>query len=498
MKLDKVGARRYNHARSTQKCARIRVAMEDPSGRTAGAVKAMDPLVEKIYALSPEEQADCAKHVMLGGGTPGPMLVRGDGIHVEDVDGKRYIDCTSQSWAMYLGFCNQEIAGAIRDHEGVYLNRVHQAFHTLPRHWLSRRLSQICPPGFTRVSYTVGGGPAIEAAMKIALLNRPGAHAFISQYDSYHGTTLTAMGLSWHSTRANGSYLGGSHFLPLLRDAARFPNPYLLRLPIPGTHDHPDVACADMLRVTMERGINGPPAGVIVEPIQASAGQIPATTAYLKRVREICDEFGALLIYDEIQTMGRIGRWTAAEHFGVNPDILVFGKGIGGGLPLSCIVIRDGLEGFGPDVQELHTFGSSTLSHVASAKMIDIMERDDVLANTRDVGGYISGQINAMRDEFPEIAEVRQIGLHIGVEFAKPDDALTPMPDETVAIRNAGIERGCIFGLGGVRKYVLKVKPALICTRAEADEILSVLYDSIKAVLRKKGAPEKRDLAAAK
>ncbi len=445
----------------------------------------MDPLIEKIYSMTPEQQAECGKHVMLGGGTPGPMLVRGKGIRVEDIHGKQYIDCTSQSWAMYLGFCNPEISGAIRDHEGAYLNRVHQAFHTLPRHYLSKQISDICPKGFTRVSYTVGGGPAIEAAMKIALLNRPGAQVFVSQYDSYHGTTLSAMSLSWHSTRANGKYVGGSHFLPLLHDTARFPNPYLLRLPIPGKHEKPDVACADMLRVTLERGVNGPPAAVIVEPIQASAGQIPATKAYLQRVREICDEFGALLIFDEIQTLCRIGRWTAAEHFGVNPDIIVFGKGLGGGLPLACIVIRDGLEGFGMDVQELHTFGSSTLSHIASAKMFEIIQRDNILENVRTVGDYIGAQVESMRAEFPEIAEVRQIGFHIGIEFAKPDEALTPMAAETVAIRDAGIERGCIFGLGGVRKQVLKIKPALICTKEEADTILDVFYESMTAVLRK-------------
>jgi len=443
----------------------------------------MDPLLEKVYSMSRAEQEECKKHVMLGGGTPGPTIVRGKGVRVEDIDGKTYIDCTAQSWAMYLGFSHPELMQVIRDHTG-YVCRVHQAFHTLPRMYLAREISRFCPPGFSRVSFTVGGGPAIEAAMKVALLNRPGAQAFISQYDSYHGTTLMAMGASWHSTKAGGKYVGGSHFLPLLRDFARFPNPYLLRLPIPGKHEKPDVACADMLRTVMERGINGPPAAVIIEPIQASAGQIPATTAYLKRVREICDEFGALLIYDEIQTLCRIGQWTAAEYFGVNPDIFVFGKGLGGGNPLACIVIRDGLEGFGPDVQELHTFASPTMSHVSSLKMIEVIRRDNILDNTRQVGGYIGQQVEQMRAEFPEIAEVRQIGLHVGVEFARPDKALTPMPDETQEIRREALKRGCIFGLGGVRKYVLKIKPPLIITKDEADQALSILQDSMRAVLR--------------
>ncbi|MCX7019153.1 MAG: aspartate aminotransferase family protein [bacterium] len=443
----------------------------------------MDSLLDKIYSLSQEERDDCRKHVMLGGGTPGPTMVKGKGIRLQDVDGKSYIDCTSQSWAMYLGFSHPEIVGIIKDH-AENLTHIHQGFDTLTRLYLAREISRICPPGFNRVSFTVGGGPAIEAAMKVAFLNRPGTQAFISQYDSYHGTTLTAMSASWHSTKASGSYMGGSHFLPLLMNFARFPNPYLLRLPIPGKHEYPDVACAEVLRTIIERGINGPPTAVIVEPLQASAGQIPATKAYLQKVREICDEYGAILIFDEIQTLCRIGRFTAAEYYGVDPDIIVFGKGLGGGLPLACIVIRDGLKGFGHDVQELHTFASPTLSHVTSAKMIEIVRRDNLLENTRRIGAYIAKNVESMRDEFPEVAETRQAGLHIGVEFARPDAALTPMPAECVAIRDAAIKRGCIFGLGGVRKQVLKIKPPLITTQNEADTILSIFHDCAAEILR--------------
>ncbi len=445
----------------------------------------MDTLLEKIYNLSPQEQEDCLRHVMLGGGTPGPTIVRGQGIRLQDRQGKWYIDCTSQSWAMYLGFSHPEINQVIKEHCET-LTHIHQGLHTLTRMYAAREISRKCPKGFNRVSFTPGGGPSIESAMKVAILNRPGAHAILTQYDSYHGTTLGAMSGSWHSTKAAGKYVGGSHFLPLLNNTiTRFPNPYLLRLPIPGQHEHPDVACAEMLGTTIERGINGPPAGVIVEPIQASAGQIPATTAYLKRVREICNEHGALLIYDEIQTFCRIGRYTAAEYFGVEPDIIVLGKGLGGGLPLSCIVIRDGIEGLGSDVQELHTFASPTLSHVTSLKMMEIIERDHILENTRRMGDYIAQRVQALKDDFPQIADIRQIGLHIGVEFAQPDRNLTPLVDECKAVRKEAMARGCIFGLGGVRQQVLKIKPPLIVTQEEADEILSILEDSLTVVFKR-------------
>jgi 4-aminobutyrate aminotransferase-like enzyme len=444
----------------------------------------MDSLLEKIYNLSELERKDCEKHVMLGGGTPGPTMVRGEGVYLWDVDGNRYIDCTSQSWAMYLGFSHPEIVQVIQEHSA-NLTHIHQGFHTLTRSYLAREISRICPEGFNRVSFTPGGGPSIESAMKVALLNRPGAQTIFSQYDSYHGTTLGAMSASWNSTKASGKYVGGSHFLPLLQPIVRFPNPYLLRLPIPGRHEEPDVACAEVLNTLIERGSNGPPAGVLVEPLQASAGQIPATTAYLKKVREICDEHGALLIYDEIQTFCRIGQYTAAEHFGVEPDVIVFGKALGGGLPLSCIVIRDGIEGLGSDVQELHTFASPTLSHVTSLKMLEIIARDALLERTREMGEYFRIRLEALKEDFPQIAEVRQVGLHIGVEFAQPDEGLTPLPLEVKRIRAEAIKRGCIFGLGGVRPWILKIKPPLIVSEEEADQILAILQDSMAVVFQK-------------
>lgn len=441
----------------------------------------MDPLLEKIYSLSAEEQEDCKQHVMLGGGTPGPTWKRGQGVYIEDIDGNRVIDCTSQSWAMYLGFSHPEIVGIIKDH-CENLTHIHQGFHTLTRMYVAREISRTLPKGFNRVSFTVGGGPAIEAALKIAMLNRPGAQTFISQFDSYHGTTFGSMGASWHSTMASGKFVGGSHFLPALLNFHRFPNPYLLRLPIPGKHEQPDVACAEALENVIVRGVNGPVAAVLVEPLQASAGQIPATRPYLKRVREICDKYGILLIFDEIQTFGRIGQWTASEYFGVTPDIIVMGKGLGAGLPLACIAIRDGIKGFGPDVQELHTFASPTLSHVAAAKMIEIIRRDNLLENTRKMGACLAAGVEALREDFPQIVDVRQVGLHVGVEFAKSDAALTPLPEECIAVREEGLKRGCMFGLGGVRKYVLKIKPPLIVNQDEADEVLRIFADSLTAV----------------
>ena len=211
----------------------------------------MDQMLEKIYSLDKSAQADCARHVMLGGGTrDGPVLVRGKGVRVYDTDGKDYIDCTSQSWAMYLGFANAEINRIVAEHMQ-NLSHVHQGFDTLPRFYLARKLAQIAPGDLNRVSFTVGGGPAIEAAMKIAYKNTQPSRDFICLYDSYHGTTLATIGASWVSTRASGKLAGGSRFLGLTRPFIRVPNPYCYRCPLGLKRENCSLACAHMLRLTL-------------------------------------------------------------------------------------------------------------------------------------------------------------------------------------------------------------------------------------------------------
>ncbi len=404
------------------------------------------------------------------------------GVRVWDVDDKEYIDCTSQSWTLLLGYSNEEINQVIREHIE-NLTHVHQGFDTLPRFYLADKLASIAPGDLNRVSFTVGGGPAVEATMKICIKNVGLSRDFVCLYDGYHGTTLGTMGASWISTKSNGQYIGGSRFLGLTRPFVRIPNPDTYRNPLGVEAETYVDLCLGMARETVQRGIAGRPAGVIVEPIQASAGQIILPQRYLQGLRELCDDYETLLIFDEIQTYARIGEMFAADYFGVTPDIIVLGKSLGAGLPLAAIIISDELEGFSPDSEELHTFANPSLSMVTAAKQIALLE-EWVLENCRRMGTYLADGLTAMMAEYPEIGDVRQVGLHIGVEFVRDPETKEPLEEETVAIRKAGFDNGIIFGLGGVRRNVLKIKPPLIVNQAEADEILDRFERSMKAVLR--------------
>jgi len=443
----------------------------------------MDPILKAIHGMDAAEMEQCARHVMLGGGTRGgPVLARGKGVRVWDVDGREYIDCTSQSWALYLGYANDDINRVVREHMEL-MSHIHQGFDNKPRFYLARKLASLAPGDLNRVSFTVGGGMAVEAAMKIAIKNVSPARDFVCLYDSYHGTTLGSMGASWISTMANGRYMGGANLLSLTRPFIRIPNPGTLGNPYGVDAETYTDMCLTAARETFKRGMAGRPAGVIVECIQASAGQIILPKRYLIELRKLCDEFGTLLIFDEIQTFARIGEMFAANYFGVTPDIMVLGKGLGAGLPLAAIIISDRLKGFSPDAEELHTFANPTASMVAAAKQLALLE-GGVLENCRKMGAYLGDGLRGMMNEFPEIGEVRQAGLHIGVEFVRDGDGNKPLVDEAGAVRKAAFQCGLILGVGGVRHNVLKVKPPLIVTRGECDEILSRFESAMRQALR--------------
>ncbi|TFG60987.1 MAG: aminotransferase class III-fold pyridoxal phosphate-dependent enzyme [Spirochaetales bacterium] len=439
----------------------------------------MDPLLRKLYGIRKEDIADYEKYLMLGGGTrPAPTIIRGKGVWLTDIDGKKYIDCTSQSWAMYLGFANEEFNATITEHLK-NASHIHQGFDTPSRFMLAKKLAEKAPKKINRVSFTVGGAAAVEGGMKIAIKNRENAQEFITLYDAYHGTTLGVMGSSWVSTKSSGKFMGGARFNRLTRQFVRVPNPYCYRCPLELKRENCGMICLKLLKITIEKAVNGPVAGLIMEPLQASGGQIIFPKEYLEGARKICDDYGIPLIWDEIQTYCRIGTWFASGYYGVEPDIICLGKGLGGGFPIAATMISDDLEGFSPDTEELHTFANNTVSQVAALKQIEMLEQG-ILDNCNTMGNYLGGELTKMRKDFPRMGDVRQAGLHIGVELVR--DPVTREADAELlqAVRNYAMENGVIFGVGGMLKNVLKVKPPFIITKEECDIILEVLRRALK------------------
>ena len=441
----------------------------------------MDKTLESIYSITPEQAQEYNKYVMLGNGGHGICFEKGKGVRLWDNTGKSYIDCTSQGWAMYLGHANDEIRQTVYEHMG-NLGHLNQNSDNLPRYALAKRLTELAPEGMNRVLFAIGGSSVIEAAMKIAVKNVPGARHFVSLQDGYHGSSLTTGAASWLSTKSAGIFTGFNSFLSILNDVfVRVPNPYLYRWE--GSDNPEDCIdyCLKVTRETITRSVSGPVAGIIVEPLQASGGQIPLPKRYLEGLRQICDENECLLIFDELQTYCRIGEHFAANKYGVTPDIICLGKALGAGLPIAAIIIRDGLEGFGPLGEEVHTFSNNSIAQVAALKQLDIIERDKVLDNVNVVGAHIAERLGKLQQQFPQIGDIRQVGLHIGVEFVS--DPVSKDQDIILAqtVKAIALSMGLILGEAGYRMNILKIKPPLVMTLAEADEAMDIFTAAVTA-----------------
>jgi 4-aminobutyrate aminotransferase and related aminotransferases len=444
----------------------------------------MDKTLEKIYSIKQSELEEYNKCIMLGSGQHGKCFTKGSGVRLYDIEGKSYIDCTSQGWALYLGHADEEIRQTVYEHMG-QLGHLNQNSDSLPRYALAKKLTDLAPTNLNRVLFTIGGSSAIEAAMKVAVKNVKGARHFVCLHDGYHGTSLTTGAASWISTKAAGVFTGFNSFLSILNDVfVRIPNPYLYRwTDTPDSEDCIDY-CLKIARETIRAGVSGPVAGIIVEPLQASGGQIPLPKRYLQGLRQICDDFGCLLIFDELQTYCRIGDYFAALKYEVEPDIICIGKALGAGFPIAAIIIHDRLEGFGPLGEDVHTFSNNSIAQVAALKQLDIIERDNILGNVNTVGRHFGNRICELQKKYPCIGDVRQVGLHVGIEFV--EDPVTKVPDMRTAqtVKHIALAMGLILGEAGYRMNVLKIKPPLIMTVQEADEALAIFEAAIERALQ--------------
>lgn len=431
--------------------------------------------VEQARALS----LTPLKREILYEGTPGGAIV-------QDFAGKEYIDCTAQAWTLNVGYCHPDVLAVVAE-QMRHLTHVRYGFPTIPRLKLINRLASLFPGNLKRVALNnQGGGTAIEAAMKLAMVNRPGATTFLVAYRGYYGATLAT--------------ISASHYMPdLLRFTGwglehfvKFPYPYCYRCPIRHEPQTCGLACLELVEQAILYGANTPIAGLIIEPMQGAGGQIPTPPGYLAGLKELCQKYNILLIYDESQTaFGRIGAMSAAEYYGVPPDILVLTKGLGGGFPVGAIVARQDLQGF-TYVEEHTTFGANPIAFAAALAAIEVTLRLDLPGRARRLGERATARLRQMQETHPLIGDVRGPGLFIGVELVEDPQTKVPATERATALVELAMERGVIFDLDmpdivndlPTRRNVVKIKPPLTITEEQLDRALDVFEAVLEEVSR--------------
>jgi 4-aminobutyrate aminotransferase-like enzyme len=435
--------------------------------------------LQGLYQGSSPEELAAGRAALMGGsvGSAIPKLyARASGSKFWTDDGSEYIDCTSQAWSLGVGACHAFVMQAIKAQLD-YFTHVRTNFDTVPKLLLSKKLAEIGPGDLKRVTYSLHGTTAVEGAMKLAMRNRPGRKYFVTFWDGYSGRSLATIDMTYpHPTP----------FLNYTGNKLRVPQPYCYRCPYGMTYPSCKLFCVDMIGKLIENSLDGQPVALLMEPLQASGGMIPFPKPAYEAIRQLCVKYDMLLIWDEIQTgFGRLGEMFGADLYGVVPDILIFGKALGGGFPLAGSLQSERLKGFEPGDHSF-TFGHFPPSMVAGLATLKVMEDEGHLANCRKMGTFITARLLELKDRYEIIGDVRGPGLMIGIELVRDRKTRERATNEAVRFVEEGFRRGVLFGHS---KYaglgnVVKIKPPLVITEAEAERVVQVFEEVTEVMSR--------------
>jgi acetylornithine/N-succinyldiaminopimelate aminotransferase len=362
------------------------------------------------------------------------VIVRGEGCYMYDADGNRILDMFP-GWAVSaIGHCHPKVVEAIRKQAGELLH-IDNTFYSEPQGQLAKLLSERAFGG--KCFFCNSGAEANEAALKLARLHTAQEkYKFITTEGSFHGRTLATMTATAQPKHHEG-------LLPLL--------PGFVYVPFN------DVAA-------LEAAFCNEVAAVMVEPIQGEGGINIATKEYLQAIRQLCDENGALVIFDEVTTgIGRTGKWFGYQHFDVEPDIMTMAKALGGGVAIGAMMAKEQVAASLVPGKHASTFGGNALACAAAVAVIEAIEEDNLLQNAAELGRYTKDKLEQLREKHFIIESVRGVGLMIGVQ-------LTSSGAEIVdSCLEKGLRINCTQGT------VLRFMPPMIATKEQIDQAVDIL-----------------------
>ncbi len=415
---------------------------------------------------------------------------RGEGVWLEDFDGKRYLDAVSSWWVNVFGHANPHINARIKAQVDQLEHVMLAGFSHQPVIELSERLVAITPPGLDRVFFADNGSSSIEVALKMSFhywrnCGRSEKQRFVTLTNSYHGETMAAMSVG-------DVALFTDTYKPLLLETFKVPSPDCYhRAPGVSWEEHSRLMFAHMEQTLAEH--HGQIAAVIVEPlIQGAGGMRMYHPVYLRLLREACDRYGVHLIVDEIAVgFGRTGTMFACEQAGITPDFMVLSKALTGGyLPMAALLTTDTVyQAFYDDYSTLraflhsHTYTGNPLACAAALATLDIFEQDNVIEANRALSARM-GQACAHLADHPHVSEVRQTGMALAIEMVEDKASKTPYAWQErrgLAVYQHALQRGALLRPLGNVVYLL---PPYVITPEEIDFLAEVATEGIELATR--------------
>ena len=415
--------------------------------------------MEKLAELLEARNQLISQSLSLAHGTP-LHIVRGEMQYLHASDGTRYLDLVNN--VSHVGHCNPHVVEAGQRQMAVLNTNSRYVYDGLTE-YLSR-LSETLPDPLGVGFLVNSGSEANELAIRLA-------RAYTGNYDmvvvegAYHGHTGMLIDLSPYKFRG----LGGKGE----------PEEWVHVLPIPDSYRRPEADFLEEARTGLED--SGQVAALLVESMLSCAGQIELPDGYLSEAASCVRENGGLLIADEVQVgFGRVGThmW-AFENMGVVPDIVVMGKPIGNGHPMAAVfTTREIASSFG-GMEFFSTFGGNPVSCAIGMAVMDVIEKDDLMARARDLGSRFKSGLNSLKESHELIGDVRGRGLFLGLEMVRDLESLAPAPEEAAVFVNRMRNAGVLLSTDGVYHNVVKIKPPMVLSEKDVDDTLEKMDSSL-------------------
>lgn len=410
-----------------------------------------------------------------------PLYVKkASGAIITDVDGNQFIDFAGGIGMQNVGHCHPKVVRAVQEQAKSF---IHPCFHVTPYEnyiALAEKINEKIPgTSKKKTMFANSGAEAIENAVKIAR-KVTGRSKVISFERGFHGRTLMTMSLS---TKEN-PYKAG--FGPFVSDMHILSYPYYYRAEEGVSSEEVDSQVIYQFEKFLEEVSPEKVAAIVMEPVQGEGGFIVPSILFVKRIREICDQYGILMIMDEVQTgFGRTGKWFATEHFNIEPDIIALSKSIAGGLPLSAIVGRAEFMDVPGRGQIGGTFAGSPLSCAAGLAVFEIMEEENLVERAQQIGNRIMSHLHAMQLKYEVIGDVRGIGAMVAMELVTDRITKEPAKELTIQLIDEFWKNGLISIGAGIFDNVLRFLPPLVISNEEIDKGFEIINQSFKKLCGK-------------
>ena len=432
------------------------------------------PRAQEALALSARTES-----MARGGGRMPVVMDRAFGVTFKDPDGNTFIDLSAGVGVSSVGRCHPKVVAAMRQQSESLMHSME--VNSTRRTELAAKISEIMPEGLRGNCITYfaqSGSDALEAAVKFAK-RVTGRHQIIAFHGAYHGV--------WH---ASGSLTTGTAyrkgFGPFMAGVIHAPYPYAYRFPFDITHKSAEQVAGEYVDYLLNTPYTGADdvAAVIVEPVQGEGGYVPPAPEFLQLLRKACDKSGALLIVDEVQAgAGRTGKMWAVEHSGVKPDMLTFGKGMGGDVPMAGLVMRADLAEKIPDGSAPNTFAANSVSAAVSLANIALLQDPELNLVERAHHLGLEAQERIRGFNSPFVGEVRGRGLMIGIELVEDRVTKEPLSREHLGqLMEYLTSHGVLMIPCGRYTNVMRVMPSLTIPRQLLHKALDIFGDALRTL----------------